>query len=45
LNICRVAWAHPEFGGMLATVAYDRFVNVWCEVCLHSLIDFQFKRI
>ncbi|CAF4615869.1 unnamed protein product [Rotaria sp. Silwood1] len=27
----RVTWAHPEFGGILATVAYDRFVNVWYE--------------
>ncbi|CAF1155243.1 unnamed protein product [Adineta steineri] len=27
----RVTWAHPEFGGMLATVAFDRFVNVWYE--------------
>jgi hypothetical protein len=31
-KIFRVTWAHPEFGGILATVAYDRFVNVWYEV-------------
>ncbi|CAF1151448.1 unnamed protein product [Adineta ricciae] len=29
--ITRVTWAHPEFGGILATVSYDRFVNVWHE--------------
>ncbi|UJR23009.1 hypothetical protein I4U23_026035 [Adineta vaga] len=27
--IIRVTWAHSEFGGILATVSYDRFVHVW----------------
>ncbi|CAF3587927.1 unnamed protein product [Rotaria socialis] len=27
----RVTWAHPEFGGIIAAVSYDRFVNVWEE--------------
>ncbi|CAF5176618.1 unnamed protein product, partial [Rotaria magnacalcarata] len=27
----RVIWAHPEFGGIIAAVSYDRFVNVWEE--------------
>ena len=30
----RVTWAHPEFGGIIVTVSYDRFVNIWDEVSL-----------
>ncbi|CAF1091941.1 unnamed protein product [Didymodactylos carnosus] len=30
--VLRLCWAHPEFGVIIATATFDRFVNVWEEV-------------
>jgi len=30
--VWQVAWAHPRFGGILATCSYDRKVFIWKEV-------------
>lgn len=27
--VMRVLWAHPKFGSVLATVLYDRTINLW----------------
>lgn len=29
--ICKVCWAHPEFGQLLATCSHDGFVKIWEE--------------
>ncbi len=29
--MCRVTWAHPEFGEVLATCSFDRTTAVWEE--------------
>jgi WD40 repeat protein len=39
--VWRVAWAHPEFGSLLASCSNDRNVIVWEELrafCSHCLI-------
>lgn len=30
-NICRLSWAHPEFGQLLVTCCMDRTINIWEE--------------
>lgn len=30
-SVLRVAWAHPEFGQVLATCSVDRIVRIWEE--------------
>lgn len=35
ISMLRVTWAHPEFGAIIVTVSYDRFVNIWDEVSIH----------
>eukprot|EP00041_Stephanoeca_diplocostata_P009142 m.139340 g.139340 ORF g.139340 m.139340 type:complete len:323 (+) comp17620_c0_seq3:92-1060(+) len=29
--VCKVAWAHPEFGQVLATCSFDRTAKIWEE--------------
>jgi nucleoporin SEH1 len=29
--VLRVAWAHPEYGQVLATASFDRSVRIWEE--------------
>ncbi len=30
-SVCRVTWAHPEFGELLATCSFDRTTAIWEE--------------
>ena len=38
----RVAWAHPEFGQVLATCACDKSVHVW--EAIHAKEEYENKR-
>lgn len=29
--VTRVAWAHPEFGQVIATCSFDRSIRIWEE--------------
>ena len=31
-SVNKVAWAHPEFGQMIASCSADRFVNIYHEL-------------
>ena len=31
-SVWKVAWAHPEFGQVIASCSYDRTVSIWEEL-------------
>lgn len=35
-GVCKVAWAHPEFGQVIASCSFDRTVHIWEEQLAES---------